>query len=374
MSKIQNPFLLYGYVSPAYFCDREVETGELVSALRNGRNVTLMSPRRMGKTGLIHHVFHRLKQEDDSVTCFYMDVFSTKSLKDFVEVFGRTIVGQLDTPAQKAAGFIAQFFQSAKVVLSVDAMTGAPQASLDFRPSETNNTLQEIFAYLRQSDRECYIAIDEFQQILEYPDEGVEALLRSYIQFCPNVHFIFSGSKQHLMVDIFSSSNRPFYQSTQKMTLGPIPKDAYYAFAAQWMEQTGINLAYGIFEDLYHRFEGHTWYVHYLLNNLYALHQPCVTNDDVKACLLQIIRQETDSFQHVYDKLTFNQAMLLQAIAKEGVVPAINSGSFIRKYDLKGSSSVNKSLGYLLDKELVYRSSNGYMVYNRYFGIWLSNL
>ncbi|MCQ2238033.1 MAG: hypothetical protein MJZ73_02215 [Bacteroidaceae bacterium] len=80
------------------------------------------------------------------------------------------------------------------------------------------------------------------------------------------------------------------------------------------------------------------------------------------------------SFQHVYDKLTFNQAMLLQAIAKEGVVPAINSGSFIRKYALKGSSSVNKSLGYLLDKELVYRSSNGYMVYNRYFGIWLSNL
>ena len=86
-------------------------------------------------------------------------------------------------------------------------------------------------------------------------------------------------------------------------------------------------------------------------NQLFLQHKKCSTKSAV-------------SFQHVYDKLTFNQAMLLQAIAKEGVVPAINSGSFIRKYDLKGSSSVNKSLGYLLDKELVYRSSNGYMVYN----------
>lgn len=45
-----NPFVLTGYVSPDYFCDRQKETDKIISALLNGRNITLTSPRRMGKT------------------------------------------------------------------------------------------------------------------------------------------------------------------------------------------------------------------------------------------------------------------------------------------------------------------------------------
>ena len=53
-----NPFLITGYQGPDYFCDREKETASLMSALKNGRNITLISPRRMGKTGLIKNVFY----------------------------------------------------------------------------------------------------------------------------------------------------------------------------------------------------------------------------------------------------------------------------------------------------------------------------
>ena len=60
MSK--NPFLLYGYDGPEYFCDRESETKRIISALRNGRNITLLSPRRMGKTGLIFQNIVRLRK------------------------------------------------------------------------------------------------------------------------------------------------------------------------------------------------------------------------------------------------------------------------------------------------------------------------
>lgn len=97
----------------------------------------------------------------------------------------------------------------------MDELSGIPSVSLDIVPSKEEETLKEIFDYLRQSGRECYLAIDEFQQIMEYPEKGVEGLLRSYIQFLPNVHFIFSGSKKHLMEYIFFSIKRPFYQSTQ---------------------------------------------------------------------------------------------------------------------------------------------------------------
>lgn len=61
--KPYNPFLVYGYNSPEYFCDREKETDKMISALLNERNLTLISPRRMGKTGLIKNVFYQMKRE-----------------------------------------------------------------------------------------------------------------------------------------------------------------------------------------------------------------------------------------------------------------------------------------------------------------------
>lgn len=75
------------------------------------------------------------------------------------------------------------------------------------------------------------LSYDEFQQIRNYPEKGVEALLRSQIQFSP-AQFIFAGSKQHLMRDMFTSLKMPFYQSTTMMPLGVIEEQAYYDFAS----------------------------------------------------------------------------------------------------------------------------------------------
>ena len=373
MKELENPFVVYGYVSPTYFCDRKQETNDLITALSNGRNVTLMSPRRMGKTGLIRNVFHQLQQRED-VACFYIDIFSTKSLASFVKVFASAIVGKLDTPIQRAEGFIQRFFQGIRLSFSTDMLTGNPQVNLDFQPEQTESTLEQVFAYLVQSKRECYIAIDEFQQILEYPETNVEALLRSYVQFCPNVHFIFSGSKQHLMTDIFSSASRPFFQSTEKMHLYPIPEDNYYEFAAYWMQQKNIELSQELFHDIYQQFDGHTWYVQYILNLLYSAATTAITKEDIHKAMVHIMQREQELFQTTYDKLTDNQAALLVAIAKEGTVRAINAGEFIRKYCLKGTSSVNKALEYLINKELAYQTSQGYIIYNRFFGLWLKEL
>lgn len=373
MSELNNPFLLHGYVDPIYFCDRTQETKDLISALKNGRNVTLMSPRRMGKTGLIFNVFHQLQAEQD-VACFYIDIFSTKSLESFVKTLASAVVGKLDTPLQRAEGFVQRFFQGLRLTFTTDIFTGNPQVELDFQPEQAETTLEQIFAYLVQSKKECYIAIDEFQQILEYPEKNVEALLRSYVQFCPNVHFIFSGSKQHLMLDIFSSAKRPFFQSTEKMNLYSIDESAYYDFASYWMKKKNIELSKDIFHSLYQQFDGHTWYLQYVLNVLYSDSQSEVTKEDLRNIICRIVQREKEAFQVIYNQLTANQVSLLKAIAKEGIVKAINASEFIKKYRLKGSSSVNKALEYLIKNEIVYHTSEGYIVYNRFFAIWLSSL
>ncbi|MBQ4476028.1 MAG: ATP-binding protein [Bacteroidales bacterium] len=374
MNKLYNPFLLLGYAGHEYFCGRDTERKELISALRNGRNITLMSPRRMGKTGLIKDTFYQIGKENKNAVCLYMDIFATKSLGDFVALLGKTVVGKLDSLPQKTASAIANIFKSCRVVFSTDIASGLPQASLDFKEQDTQNTLGEIFSYIKESDKECIIAIDEFQQISEYPETETEALLRSYIQFCPNLHFIFSGSKQHLMDDIFSSAARPFYRSTEKMNLKPIPMETYFEFSCKWMKTIGITLDKDTFEKIYNMVEGHTWYVQYILNKLFELAPEKVTESDISECVMKIVEAETDDYKRIYDFLTINQAQLLVAIAKEHIVPAINSNTFIRKYNLKGTSSINKALAQLINKELVFHTENGYSVYDRFMEIWLKKI
>lgn len=87
MAKI-NPFITSGYISAEYFCDRIIETATLTRYITNGNNVALISPRRLGKTGLIEHCFHQ-KQIKEAYHTFLIDIYATKNLQEFVFELGK---------------------------------------------------------------------------------------------------------------------------------------------------------------------------------------------------------------------------------------------------------------------------------------------
>lgn len=369
--KINNPFLISGYYSPEYFCDRDQETAKILDALHNGRNITLIAPRRIGKTGLICHSFHHLKEKNPDIITLYMDILSTQSLGDFVRLFANTVLGQLDTASQKALNRVGKFLRSCRPTFTLDEITGSPKISIDVATAEEKSTLKDIFDYLASSEKRCYIAIDEFQQITEYEEDGIEALLRSYIQFLPNVNFIFSGSKKHVMQEMFTSSKRPFYQSTQVMTIGTIDKGKYYEFAQGYFSDIKINLPQEVFDTIYNKYDGHTWYIQNLLNRLYAY------KSDVDMSLVTLVTQEiisefSYSYVDILSGYTQGNIRLLKAIACEGCVKEVLAGDFINKYNLRAASSVNSALKKLHNNELLYLSDKGYIIYDRFMGEWLS--
>ena len=372
VEKSNNPFLIAGYIAPEYFCDREDETAKMISALHNDRNISLISPRRLGKTGLIHHVFFNLKDEKNDVFCFYFDIFSTQNLYEFVQVFGKTVLGKLDNYSQKTFKRISEFFKSFRPAISLDSLTGTPEISFDIKPEEAQTGLQEIFNYLESSGKRCYIAIDEFQQITEYPEKGVEALLRSYIQFAGNVKFIFSGSKKHLMDAMFSAVNRPFYQSTQKMILREIPIETYGIFAQNHFAKAGKNLPVPLFDAVYNLVLGHTWYIQLILNQLYALPQKRYSEIDLNKIVTDVLKEENATYKTYCELLSKGQLRLLIAIAKERKTEALTSSDFLKKYSLTAASSVKLAVKSLIDKSLILKDENGcYFVYDRFFSLWL---
>lgn len=371
MKELNNPFVVYGYKGASYFCDREAETEKIVKGLSNERNITLIAPRRIGKTGLIHHVFANIKEQQPDICCIYFDILATKTLEQFVQLMARSVLGRLDSPSQTAFHKVQEFFSSFRPTMTFDANTGLPTFSLDIVKSQEEQSLQRIFEYLKQSQKRCYIAIDEFQQITKYPEADTEALLRSFIQFVPNVYFIFAGSKQHMMSDMFLSPERPLYQGAQIVNIKEIDEQVYYRFSNALFQKRGQQLPQDVFHYLYNKVDGQTWYVQATLNRIYSNQQEEVSNDDIDVAIQELIDEQEVAFENYYSSLTTNQAALLLAIAKERHVQSPMAQTFISKYRLPALSSIKTALQNLSDSQFIYQYQGGYIVYDRFFGMWL---
>ena len=361
-----NPFLLTGYENPDYFCDRSIETEKIKNAIENGRNITLISPRRMGKTGLIRHTFYFMEKD---FACFYIDIFQTQSLPDFVKLLANTIIGALDNTSQKIITNIFSFFKSLRLVITTDPYSGAPRLTVDFAREKAEESLKEIFDYLASSGKRCCIAIDEFQQITNYPEKGVEALLRSYIQQQTHIHFIFSGSQKHVMENMFTSVSRPFFQSTQILPLKEINFLDYVLFAKRHFEKNGKSISDEAVQWIYDTVAGHTWYVQMLLNRLYSYSEVSVLQ--VQKVLSEILAENEATFFTYCKLLTNKQLALLSAIASETSITEPTASAFISKYGLGATSTVSASLKSLLEKELLFENNGAYFVYDRFFSLWL---
>ena len=288
-----------------------------------------------------------------------------------VQAMAKAILGKLDTPTQNAMRKVTQFFSHFRPSVTYDVITGMPTVSLDIAPNEERNTLKQIFDYMKQSEIRCYVAIDEFQQILNYSDKGIEALFRSYIQFLPNVYFIFAGSQHHVIEQMFTSANRPFFQSTQMMHLKPLEKSKYRKFANVFFAAQERQISAKAFHQLYQNMHGLTWYVHIVLNRLYQEPAKSITQNQITQVINQLTEEQEPVFQNYYQTFTVNQALVAAAIAREGLVEKPLSNDFITRNRLPSPSSVQAALEKLETNQFITRSSQGYYVYDYFFAQWL---
>ena len=373
---ISNPFVVGKYLSDRYFCDRENDTEFLRKQIVNGRNVALISPRRIGKSGLIQHFFNQ-PDIQEAYHVFYVDIYATTSLGEFVYTLGKEIYEQLKPQSTVWKEKFFQIVSSFRVGFKLDAMTGLPGLDIglgDIQVPQT--TLDEIFSYIAESDKPCVIAIDEFQQIGEYAERNVEALLRTKIQQCQKAQFIFSGSKRHTMTNMFNSPAKPFYQSAISMGLEAIPVNTYTDFAVRLFEEYGKHVDREVIEHVWAKYDGYTWFVQMVMNELFALtaRDELCTMDKVDAALQNVILSQENSYKTLLSNLPPRQKMVLQAIAKEGVARNVTSMKFVKQYNLGSASSVQSAVRLLLQNDLITQEDGCYRVYDYFFSTWLSEI
>lgn len=370
---MDNPFVTKGYAGPEYFCDRIEETKKMVDLTTNGNNIALISPRRVGKTDLLHHCFQQPEIKERFYT-FHIDIYATTSITDFVNVFGRAILEALKPKGRTAWEGFLNLLRSVRSEISFD-INNTPTWSLGLGDiSNPTTTLEEIFSYLNGADKPCLIAIDEFQQITKYPDgPNIEAMLRTHIQKCINATFIFAGSQRHLMGEIFTSPSRPFYQSVLIMNLQPISMDKYIEFAQFQFSKHGKQIEGNAVSEVYTQFDAVTSCIQRTLNILFLKTLPgeTCTVEKVSDAISYILDLFSETYKMLLEKIPEKQREVFIAIAKEGRAKNITGKNFIKKYHLQTASVVSAATRALLDKDFITQNKDEYTVYDPFFARWL---
>lgn len=376
MPKTTNPFVVTGKIAPEYFCDRIAESARLIKSVTNGNNLVIISPRRMGKTGLIQFCYDMPEISQEYYT-FFIDILHTSSLREFTYLLGKEIYETLLPRSRKMLKLFIQTIKSISGKFGFDPIFNVPTFNIELGDIERPEyTLDEIFQYLAHADKPCIIAIDEFQQIAKYPEKNIEALLRTHIQKQANSNFIFAGSERHMMQEMFTSAAKPFYNSADILELKAISPEIYVPFVLKHFEKCQKSIEAADVEKVYHLFKGHTYYIQKTFNEAFA------DTPERGACTIGIIRTAIDNmiasndtiFREILSNIPEKQKTLLYAIAKEGEAERITSSEFIKRHSLTSASSVQSAAKKLLEKDLITESNKAFSVTDKLFAMWINKI
>lgn len=364
-----NPFVLSGYKSPEYFCDRVLETKRLISSIENQRNITLISPRRIGKTGLLLHAINQLSK-NKSLVPIYFDIMGTTSLNEFAEVFSNAVIRSI-SKSESAIKNLLKKLASLRPALSFDPLSGEPRISLDIRSDkEVSLSLDLLFSLVAGHRKSFVLAIDEFQQIASYPEKNVEAILRMHVQQANNICFIFSGSKKHMLSEMFSQPSRPFFSSTEMMFLDLIDRGEYFDFIRFHFSKRGKSIQEDALNSIAEYTGMHTFYVQFICNRLFSQFKN-VSSNEVKQTMQHILNENQPVYASYLNLLTIIQYRILRAIALEGAVESPTAGAFLARHEIGAASTVSQAVESLSRKEFIHEESGRWSLQDKFFAQWI---
>lgn len=340
---MDNPFIIKSYESKDLFCDREEELQLMLRNCINGTDMTLISQRRVGKTGLVLRLFDELHDVRPDIHTIYFDIFASRNIDDFIKLMAEATMKQF--PSKTSMGEkLLTFIKSLRPQLSFDTITGEPQLQIAYQTAhEKEFTLKGLFDFLDSQNEKIVIAIDEFQQIRDYPEQNMEALLRTYIQQAHNLSFVFCGSKKHMMADIFANEKKPFYNSTIFVTLDKISEESYSTFIRRLFNERHRSITDEALQFILDWTRRHTYYTQQLCHTVYANESESITIDDVKIACEELMKQGEAVYLQYRQMLTDKQWSFLIAVAKEGSVQQITASAFLKDHKI-GTPSVSRRL------------------------------
>lgn len=343
------------------FCNRSVETQQLVGHIQESKHTLLIAPRRYGKSSLAERAIEKaglpfaqlnmhLSTSDEEVTSLLVS--------QTTQLIGRAI-GPVDKVIQMVKRYVTH--------LEPSLSFGGEHAKLQLIPRQNTNyavviteALLLLEKLLREKQKKAVLFLDEFQEVSRLSEHrAIEGAFRTAAQEMQQLAIIFSGSIRSMLLSMFEDENRPLYKLCRKIKLTRIAVDEYERHIQSVAQKTwGSMLSEDAFNAIMALSHRHPYYVNYLCDSLWESTSSLPGSKQVEAAWHQVIVEEWSDALKELSELPMGQRRLLKYIANNKVTGL--HGQVVYKALSMPVSSVSTAARALIDKDYIEQNEAGY--------------
>jgi uncharacterized protein len=371
-----NPFVFGKIVDENNFTDRKEDYIKIVQNMKGLTNTILISPRRWGKSSLMLKAAESFQKSTEYKVCF-IDMFRISDEKDFYKVFSKSLI---KLTSSKAADWTLNALEllsrlRPKVTVGKDPITDF-DISLEFANKQEDYSdilnLPEIIA--KKKNIKILICLDEFQNLMSFSKPlEFQKRLRSHWQRHKNTAYYLFGSKQHMMMELFTDQSKPFYKFGEVIFLDKIYSPDFENFIINKFKLTEKNITKDFAAGIINLMEHHPFYVQQLAFIIWNNTKKNVNKEIFDKSINDLITQNSLFFEKEYEKLSKHQILFLKALS-EGVKSGFTTLQFINKYGMNNSSNVIKVQNALIDKEIIHKHKSSIEFLDPAFKLWMTKL
>ena len=366
------PFV-YGKVAEVQeFTDREGECKHLAQNFFSLINTIVISPRRWGKSSLVKRVAEQTMSDYKDIRVCLLDVFKVRNESEFYVHFAQSVIkvtsNRWEEWVENAKVFLSRLLP--KISFSPDNQAeisfGVEWSELMKNPDEIIELAETI---AKAKKIKIVVCIDEFQNIANFDDSlAFQRKLRAHWQHHQNVAYCLYGSKRHMLLDISSNPEMPFYKFGDIMFLEKIDTKTWGKFIKKRFKDTGKNIAKKEAEYLARQVENHSYYVQQLAQQAWLRTTTTCSVAIIDNSLQSIKHQLSLLFVGLTETLTATQLYFLRAII-DGIT--VFGQENLAKYRLGTSANVIRIKDALLSKEIIDITAKHIEIQDPIFKLWL---
>ena len=372
---METPFVFGKIATDENFTDRERETERLVGNFESLINTIIISPRRWGKSSLVHRAASIAQEKDASLRVCMVDLFNVKTEEQFYTQLVRSIIHGTSSRWEEAVENARRFFSRLVPRISIGT-DPANTVGIDFDWEDMRKDPDEILDLPERIAKEkgirIMICIDEFQNIAEFDDPlFFQRRLRSHWQRHQNAGYCLYGSKRHMMMEVFADSSMPFYKFGDLFFLEKIDSPHLSRFIRERFSATGKTISEEACSLIVSLADNHPFYTQQLAQLSWLRTASKCSVKEVTEAHESLVEQLGLLFSNLMETLTFQQVCYLNAVAaKES---SITSAETMYKYHISSATAASRSFKTLIKRDILDNLSGVVSFQDPIFAYWLKN-
>ena len=367
------PFVFGKIADGEDFTDRVLDIEKLKNNFRGLVNTIIISPRRWGKTSLVNHALEQIRDDKEYLVC-KVDIFNCRTEALFYQTYVNAILkasySKMDDFIAAAKKYVGSF--GPKLTLSDCSMQYELALGVDFKDKQYSydEILDLPQKIALEKGKKFIVCIDEFQNVSSYDDSlGFQRKLRSHWQTHNRVGYCMFGSKRHILLDIFSNYEMPFYKFGDIMFLDKIDEEDWVKFIVSRFADTGKKISEPVAFLITQKVDCHPYYVQQLSQLAWLRTKKSCDDSIVDDAFESLVGQLSLLFSNLVDSLTAKQISFLQAVAYGE--KNFSSREVLTKYQLGTSANIKNLKKAMQDKDLIDVMPDAISLQDPVFAYWL---